>query len=284
VTDTSAPFDGEGRGWAEAQWYRHMPAAMPSGVIGSPAASAAAGALAFSSSALNVTIGVGDANVGGSGFERTGTPAATAVPPNTNATLARRDRIVLRRDLGAHDTYVHRISGTPSGSPVAPDITRDSTTFDLRLFSFLVPANSGTAITGVIDERVWVNPAASGDSYSDEGSGTSLGLTTTPTAPSWTPSVPVEVGTYRVWYGGHFAVSVSSAARQLRLHLHNGATELDETSFAAGAVGDSASRDHMWFRRVTLTAPGTLTIRASADGTGGTQALTTAWIEAMRVS
>lgn len=154
MTDASAPFDGNS--WSEAGWYRHMPAAMPSGVIGTVPASAATGPLAYSSSGLNVTVGVGNANVGGAGFSRTGTPAATAVTANTNLTLARRDRIVLRRDLATHNVTVVLIQGTPAGTPVAPDITRDETTFDLKLFSFLVPANSGTTITGVVDERVWV--------------------------------------------------------------------------------------------------------------------------------
>ena len=158
MADEYGPFDsGVGATWSEAQWYNHMPAAMPSGVIGSKQASATAGPLAWSASGLAVTLANGTANVGGSGFRRTGSSTSVNATSNGNATLYRRDRIVLRRDLGTHDVKPVIIQGTPSSSPTAPNITRSATVYDLKMFSFLVPPNNGTTLSSIIDERAWID-------------------------------------------------------------------------------------------------------------------------------
>ena len=154
MADASWPWDSVP--WAEVEWYKLMAAALPSGVIGTPAGSATTGELSFSSSGLSVTLGTGRASVGGAGFARTAPPGATAVTANTHASQSRRDRIVLRRDLGTHTVTPVVIAGTPAASPTAPSITRTDTVYDLKLFSFLVPPASGTSITGVTDERVWI--------------------------------------------------------------------------------------------------------------------------------
>jgi hypothetical protein len=155
VADASGPFDGSA--WSEAEWYRHMPAGMKSGVIGSKVTSATAGALAWSASGLAVTLAIGTANVGGAGYSRTAPATAISVPANTNSTLSRRDRLVLRRSLTTHNVTPVIIQGTPAASPVAPALTFNATTFDLKMFSFLTPPNSGTTLTSVTDERAWVS-------------------------------------------------------------------------------------------------------------------------------
>jgi len=158
MPDVSGPFDGSP--WAEVEWYRHLPSAIPSGVIGGPQNAATLGPLAWATSGLTITLAVGNANVGGAGYSRSAPTTAVAVAPNTNSTLFRRDRIVLRRSTATHDVKPVVIQGTAAATPVAPDITRNSTTFDLPLFSFLVPTNSGTALSGVVDERVWLSESA----------------------------------------------------------------------------------------------------------------------------
>lgn len=155
MADTSFPWATSP--WGETQWFQLMSAALPSGVIGTPAGTATTGELAFSSSGLAVTLAVGRASVGGALFVRTAPPGSTAVTPNAHASQSRRDRIVLRRDLATHTTTPVVIAGTPSASPVAPAYTRTDTVFDLPMFSFLVPPNSGSSITGVVDERVWID-------------------------------------------------------------------------------------------------------------------------------
>jgi hypothetical protein len=134
---------------------KYMAAALPSGVVGTPAGSISTGGLAWSASGLAVTLAVGKAWAGGAWFERSGTPDVHNVTANATGN-PRIDRLVLRRDVGAHSTTVTRIAGTPAGSPTAPAVTRTDTVWDLQLFQFRVPASSGTTLTNIIDERQWV--------------------------------------------------------------------------------------------------------------------------------
>lgn len=154
MADIVGPFDG--KPWSQDEFLRHMGAALPSGVHGSPAASSSAGDLALTLSGLNWSIGTGAATVRGAGFTRT-TSAGDVTAVNTHGSWSRRDRLVLRRDVAAKTVTPVRIQGTPAASPVAPAIQQNETgQWDLRLFSYLVPPNSGTALTGVVDERPWI--------------------------------------------------------------------------------------------------------------------------------
>lgn len=155
MADTSGPWNSAS--WAEGQWGDHMSPAMPSGVIGDPVSSAGTGALGLTTSGLTVTLAVGSANVGGFGYDRVAPVTSTAVTANTNATNNRRDRLVLRRNLSTQTVTPVVIAGAAAASPVAPAITRTATTFDLPMFSFLVPPASGTNITGIVDERYFVS-------------------------------------------------------------------------------------------------------------------------------
>ena len=96
MPDIFGPFDGIP--WAQAQWYRDAPLWAPSGVAGAPASAVSVGDLPLTISGLTASVGLGRAHVRGAGYERTGTPNAFTVNANTNATLSRLDRIVLRRD------------------------------------------------------------------------------------------------------------------------------------------------------------------------------------------
>lgn len=155
MADEYGPFFD--KPWVEAQWFKHAPVWAPSGVAGSRAASVSSGGLAFASSGLSVSAGAGKAWIRGAGFERTGTPPSHAVATNSHATLSRRDRLVLRRNLTSHLVETAVIQGTPSGTPTAPDLTQvEDGIWEEALFSFLVPPNNGTAITGVVDERAWI--------------------------------------------------------------------------------------------------------------------------------
>jgi hypothetical protein len=159
VSEIYGPFDGAT--WAQAQWYRYAPTWGPSGVIDSPTASASAGGLGLSFSGLTPTLAIGRAWVRGAGYEISGTAKTmTAVPANANATLSRRDRIVLRRDLAAGTVTLVLIQGTPLASPTPPALTQVETgQWDMPLFSFLVPPASGSTITGIVDERLFIDPA-----------------------------------------------------------------------------------------------------------------------------
>jgi hypothetical protein len=120
--------------------------------------------------------------------------------------------------------------------------------------------------------------------YYDEGGGASFAITTTPTAMSDPATLSLPAGTYDFDIRGAFALSVSTSNRQINLHLFSGATEIFATSFRVTTTGGSADRVHSDFVRRTLSATATVTLRVSADTTGGTQAITANSIRAVRVS
>lgn len=159
-TESFGPFDSAG--WSTAQWYRVAMAWAASGVIDSPAGSVSAGSLGITFSGLTPTLAAGRAWVRGGGYELSGgSKTMTAIAASTNASLSRRDRIVLRRDVTAQTIGFAAIQGTPSSSPSAPAIQQNENgQWDLPLFSFLVPPNSGTVITGIVDERLFIDPGA----------------------------------------------------------------------------------------------------------------------------
>lgn len=158
MPDISGPFDG--LPWNMAEWYRDAYARTGSGVCGSGGVAASAGDLALTVNGLTVSVGLGRAHVRGAGYERTGTPWSHAVDANTNTTLARRDRIVLRRDLAAKTVTPLRLQGIPAASPLAPPLVEDDNgVCDEPLFSFTVPPNGSTTLTGITDERRWLDPA-----------------------------------------------------------------------------------------------------------------------------
>lgn len=150
MAESYGPFDG--LAWAQDGWFGAAPVWAPSGVLGAPAASAGTGALPLTINGLTVTLGAGSAWVRGAGYKNDS--KAFTVAANTNSSLSRRDRIVLRRDLAAKTVTAIRQQGTPASSPVSPSLTQSDTgQWDLPLFSFLVPPNSGTTLTDVLDER-----------------------------------------------------------------------------------------------------------------------------------
>lgn len=161
MPDSSGPWDGSP--WGEADWYRYMSVIAASGVVGTAGASATDGALAWSSVGLSITPAAGRAFVGGAGYSRTSPLGSVSASANTHTTFSRRDRLVLRRSTAAHAVTLTVIEGTPANAPVAPSYSRTDTVWDLPLFSFLVPPNSGTTLTSVQDNRVWLPDADPGD-------------------------------------------------------------------------------------------------------------------------
>src|SRR5690349_17721664 len=123
MPDVYGPFTAQT--WTQGQWYRDAYArGESSGVYGGPYTAATAGDLALTVSGLTITMGLGRAHVRGAGYERTGTAWSYAVPANTNPTLARIDRLVLRRDLTAGTVTPTFLQGTPAATPAAPALTQ----------------------------------------------------------------------------------------------------------------------------------------------------------------
>jgi hypothetical protein len=152
MPDLYGPFDGAT--WQQSQWYRDAYARELSGVAGEVFTAPGAGDLALTVSGLTVSMGLGRAHVRGAGYERTGTAWTYNTPPNT-AAQPRVDRLVLRRDLAARTVTPLVLQGTPAASPAAPAVSQvEDGAWDLSLYSYTVPANSGAPLTNIVDERV----------------------------------------------------------------------------------------------------------------------------------
>lgn len=171
MPDIYGPFDSSP--WAQTDWYRYAPTWAPSGVVGSAAAatSASAGPFGLTVSGLNITLALGRAWVYGAGYERTSTPWTATVPTNTNSN-PRIDALVLRRDLAAKTVLPVILQGTPAASPVAPTRSSDELgQWDLPLFSWTTPGSSGSPITAVSDQRVWVDTQGTNYAVASAGGG-----------------------------------------------------------------------------------------------------------------
>ena len=81
--------------------------------------------------------------------------AATLTLPAADANLPRIDRVVLRYDALARKTTLTVLTGTPASSPTAPEITRDTQTYDLCLAEITRPAGSAAiTVENISDTRM----------------------------------------------------------------------------------------------------------------------------------
>lgn len=157
MPDVYGPFDGAS--WSQSQWYRDAPLWAPSGVAGVPAAGIGVGDLPLTINGLSLSMGLGRAHVRGAAYERTSTSYTFTVPANTNASLSRRDALVIRRDLAAKTVTPVFMQGTAASTPVAPTLQAvENGQWDIPLYSWTTPPNSGTTLTNVSDDRVFIGP------------------------------------------------------------------------------------------------------------------------------
>lgn len=72
----------------------------------------------------------------------------------SNGTYGRYDRIVLRCDYAARSIYIYDLVGTPAASPVAPDIVRNGSYYDIALATvYIGQAVTSIAQTNITDTR-----------------------------------------------------------------------------------------------------------------------------------
>lgn len=93
---------------------------------------------------MTVTIGAGDANI--EGYRYTNTENLIKNIDNADGTLSRIDNIVLRLDLTNRLISVLVVKGSFAVSPVAPDLVRNTTIYDLRLAKIMIEPGA-TSIT-----------------------------------------------------------------------------------------------------------------------------------------
>lgn len=118
--------------------------------------------------------------------------------------------------------------------------------------------------------------------YYDAGAGTLTGLTTSPAAPAGGASLALPADTYDIDVSARFALDVSTIGRVITLYLFAGSTQVFDTGFTVSTT-DLESRNHVDFIRLTFASTTTLSIRAGANATGGTQGITANRIRAVKV-
>jgi hypothetical protein len=227
MPDLAGPFDIAT--WMQDRWYRDAWARARSGVFGTGFGDPALGELPLTVAGLTVSMGLGRAHVRGAGYERTGTAWSYDVPPNTDPN-PRIDRLVLRRNLATSSVVPLVLQGAPAASPVAPALSRvEDGAWDLPLYRFTVPANSGAPLTGVVDERVpgggsrhWGSVPGSPPSIEDAAA---MGVLPGDTIHS------VGLGAQFEWFGQGIGVGSSSNWRQTTI-----AMTADLAAYQAAAV------------------------------------------------
>jgi hypothetical protein len=161
--ETYGPFEapeGDPRNWSQDDWYDFAPSWAYSGVVGStPTSNYGASGLGLSVNGRVLSVNAGRAWVCGSGYQLAGDPKGFTVPVNTHGSWSRRDRLVLRRDRTNKTVTLVLLSGTPAATPSAPDPQLAyGDKWDLLLFSWLTPPNSGNQLSDVRDERCFLSP------------------------------------------------------------------------------------------------------------------------------
>jgi hypothetical protein len=100
---------------------------------------------------LSVSVGSGQGYINGYWYEN---DTALVLPLAAAATQPRIDSVVLRLDLTARTVSLAVLTGTAAASPSAPALTRNDTTWELRLANVRVNANATTIpATNVTDTR-----------------------------------------------------------------------------------------------------------------------------------
>lgn len=101
---------------------------------------------------MTITIKEGDANIEGYRYTNTGDLVKTI--EMADGTLNRIDNVVLRLDLTNRLISAQIIKGTFADKPVAPELVRTSTIYDLRLAKISIPAGTTTITQDlIIDTR-----------------------------------------------------------------------------------------------------------------------------------
>lgn len=159
LLDQYLPFDsGPGGNAQEAQWREMM-----KHMLGSAAGVIRGFANSFNSfgdsSGMQVKVDTGECFMRGHFGKST---AIKVLPIAANSSgSARKDRVVLRTDFVGNEIEVDVLTGTPSGSPVAPAVTQNSSIWETSL-AVVDVANGAVTITSgnVVDNRTYTTVIA----------------------------------------------------------------------------------------------------------------------------
>lgn len=151
--------------------------------------------LGYTIGANKVTINTGKALVAGRWYRNTAAKDLTI----GDASIGRRDRVVLRRSTAAQTVRLTVISGIDNGSGTAPAMTQDASTWDEPLYIFNKAPGVGAAITLITDNREYI--PRHGD-VSGEGSAAAHAYAQISGAPASADSAPVNAGLTRTASAG----------------------------------------------------------------------------------
>lgn len=151
MTKTYLPFDaGAGSGVTEAMWSKMARYWVTSGVLavpqGLPTLSTDPLLVFGDSSGRQVKVNSGSAWVMGHYYENDAQEILAIAP--ADATNPRIDRVVLRLNWSANIVDTAVIPGTPAATPIAPDLVRDTTSWDVPLALVRVNAAVVTITAG----------------------------------------------------------------------------------------------------------------------------------------
>lgn len=99
---------------------------------------------------MTITIEPGDANI--EGYRYTNTENLVKNIDNADGSLSRIDNIVLRLDLTNRLISTQVVKGSFSVSPIAPDLVRNATIYDLRLAKITIPAGATNITQSLIED------------------------------------------------------------------------------------------------------------------------------------
>lgn len=152
MAETSYPFDSNGLP-TESEWSTFFKRMIPDGVLRGSLDELQGFA---DSTGMQVKVRTGEAYVQGFyyGNDAVKTVAVTAADPSN----PRIDRIVLRLSPSSNSITAVVKAGTPAGSPSAPALTQNSTTWEIPIALVAVAAGAtGIAAGNVTDERQWTS-------------------------------------------------------------------------------------------------------------------------------
>lgn len=128
-------------------WARHLKKYFTNGIFNNELN-------VVSNNDMTITIKEGDANIEGYRYTNTGDLVKTI--DNADGTLNRIDNVVLRLDLTNRLISAQIIKGTFADKPVAPELIRTSTIYDLRIAKISIPAGTTTITQDLITDTRFI--------------------------------------------------------------------------------------------------------------------------------
>ena len=128
-------------------WARHLKKYFTNGIFNNELN-------VVSNNDMTITIKEGDANIEGYRYTNTGDLVKTI--DNADGTLNRIDNVVLRLDLTNRLISAQIIKGTFADKPVAPELVRTSTIYDLRIAKISIPAGTTTITQDLIADTRFI--------------------------------------------------------------------------------------------------------------------------------